>query len=217
MVKSCPETKAAWLKPVGAAVWMSCSVWRQRWSCCSPHPCFPGTAHSLWLYRAARRRAGTQGAVWVKVKCLHFRGQIMELWTARCCWPLGLCLFPLFVAQVPIGAVSAPLSPSGCWQHIPCPALAEFALERDVRSGLGWDPWNFLPYFPMRGPVPRGRAAWPLLSFGMSWGHSFACHFWGWELRTEPGPSWGCICFLYCLLELFKSISSEILKSPELP
>lgn len=33
--------------------------------------------------RAARKCAGTQSVVWVKVKCLHFRGKIMELWTAR--------------------------------------------------------------------------------------------------------------------------------------
>lgn len=33
--------------------------------------------------RAARKRAGAQSAVWVKVKCLHLGGQIMELWTAR--------------------------------------------------------------------------------------------------------------------------------------
>lgn len=33
--------------------------------------------------RGARKCAGTQGDVWVKVKCLHFGGQIMQFWTAR--------------------------------------------------------------------------------------------------------------------------------------
>lgn len=68
----------------------------------------------------------------------------------------GSVSFPLFVAQVPIGAVPAPLSPSGCWQHIPCPVLA-------VCTGKGCQVWpglrslEFSALFPHEGTSAKGK------------------------------------------------------------
>lgn len=161
-----------------------------------PQLCFPAWGCT----RAARKRAGIQGAVGVKGKCFHFRGQIMELWTARSV-DLCLWLFPLFVAQAPMWSSASPPEslwllaahpPAQHWQHLHCKGM----------SGLAWAEilWIFCPTSPWAaGAKGKGCLSPPVLWDKLGTQLCLSI-FGGWKLSIEAGPSWSCTCFLYCPL-----------------
>lgn len=62
----------------------------------------------------AKYHAGTKSAVQVKIKCLHFGGQIKEIWTSRYveCW-----LFHPLVSQ---DTMQSPPPPEPVWMQVVC-------------------------------------------------------------------------------------------------
>lgn len=94
-----------------------------------------------------------------------------------------------------------------------CLALTVFALEGEVGSGLGWDALNLLPYFPneLTSATGKGCPAPPVPGDRLGT-HLRLSLLQGFKLNVEPGPSWGCVCFLHYPFKLFKQMFSKILK-----
>lgn len=112
---------------------------------------------------------------------------------------------------------ASPPEPLWLLEHIPLPSTGR------VCTGRGCQVWPRVRSFEFSTPlphellVPRGRAACPLLSFGTSWGHSFACPSLGLEAECRTWPFLGLYMLFVLHVETFQTYIDSSYTTAKLP